>query len=152
MEALVYGEATRCVLLATYRRDVEQIARRKRWLRTRDEIVKEERRMCLVFVPYLHKMKELVEIDEDALLAEGEIPSGAFVRRPTFVSKALADEYEYEGRTIQYFYQQEIRDFWGYAFVAENSDFLAATIHGHSEVALEILYRQNPEWATLSLE
>lgn len=152
VEAIVYGEPTRCALLACYRRDVEKLVPKKRWLRTRNEPVREERSMRLVFVPYRHDLKEIVEIDEGQLRSAGEIPSGAFVRVPTFVSSCPLEEYELDGRIIQNFCEQEIRDFYGYAFAAETPAFLAAVIGGLPEVSLELLYRQNPAWAALSLD
>ena len=60
--------------------------------------------------------------------------------------------YELDGRIIQNFCEQEIRDFYGYAFAAETPAFLAAVIGGLPEVSLELLYRQNPAWAALSLD
>ena len=150
VEAIVHGEPTRCALLACYRRDVEKLVPRKRWLRTRSEPVREERPMRLVFVPYRRDLKEIVEIDEGQLRSAGEVPPGAFVRAPTFVSRCPLEEYELDGQTVQIFCEQEIRDFYGYAFAAENPAFLAAAINGLPEVSLELLYRQNPAWATLS--
>ena len=152
VEAIVYGEPTRCALLVCYRRDVEKIVPKKRWLRTRDELVREERFMRLVFVPHRHALKEIVEIDESQLLSAGEIPPGAFVRAPAFVARCPFEEYELDGQIIRNFYQQEIRDFYGYAFVAENPAFLAAAIGGMPEVGLELLYRQNPSWAAMSFD
>ena len=151
VEAIVHGEPTRCALLACYRRDVEELVPKKHWLRTRNEPVREERSMRLVFVPYRHDLKEIVEIDEGQLRSAGEIPPGAFVHVPTFVSRCPLEEYELNGRIIQIFCEQEIRDFYGYAFAAENPAFLAAAIGGLPEVSLEILYRQSPAWAALSL-
>lgn len=151
VEAIVYGEPTRCALLACYRRDVEKLVPKKHWLRTRNELVREERSMRLVFVPYRHELKEIVEIDESQLRSAGEIPPGVFVRMPTFVSRCPLEEYELNGRIIQIFCEQEIRDFYGYAFAAENPAFLAAAISGLPEIGLELLYRQNPARAALSL-
>ena len=150
VEAIIYGESTRCALLACYRRDVEKLVPKKHWLRTRNEPVREERSMRLVFVPYRHELKEIVEIDESQLRSAGEVPPGAFVRAPTFVYRCPVEEYELDGQIIRNFCEQEIRDFYGYAFAAENPAFLAAAINGLPEVSLELLYRQNPAWATLS--
>lgn len=152
VEALVHDEPTRCTLLACYRRDVEKIVQKKHWLRTRAELSRAERPMRLVFVPHRHTLKEIVEIDESQLLSAGEIPPGAFVRTPAFIARCSFEEYELDGQIIRNFCEQEIRDFYGYAFVAENPAFLAAAISDQPEISLEILYRQNPAWATMSFD
>lgn len=64
ISAVINGAAAKCVLLGSYRRIEQTLAFRKTLFGVRPKMHREEKRKCLVFIPYRQALKEIAEIDE----------------------------------------------------------------------------------------
>lgn len=144
VEATISGERVRCVLLATYRRDIEQVVQKKRFFSKRVIFQRKERSRCLIFVPHQHAIKEIIEIDESELLSPIPPRPSAFIQITSFVSRFLLDESGY--------CEYKIKDFNGYDFVAKDTSFIGNAIDGCRDVCLEVLYKYDKTLASLGSE
>lgn len=143
VEALVNNERIKCVLLAAYHRDVEMQIQLNRWFRTKTMVKHEERKKYLVFVPYQHRIKEVVEIDENELLSmECNLPNG-FVQIAAFTSQYIIED--------PFCLEYEIREFCGYEFIARDIYFIGNIINGWQDVCLEALYNYDKSLAELRI-
>ena len=139
VEASVNNEREKCVLLAAYRRDVDIPIQRKSWFRNRTVIKHEERKKYLVFVPYQHSIKEVVEIDENELHSmECNLPDD-FIQIAAFTSI-----YRIEGTDGM---KYKIREFCGYEFIARDICFIGNVINGWQDDCLEVLYNYDKSLA-----
>ena len=139
VEASVNNEREKCVLLAVYRRDVDIPIQRKSWFRNRTVIKREERKKYLVFVPYQHRMKEVVEIDENELLSmECNLPND-FIQIAAFTSQYVIED--------PFCLEYEIREFCGYEFIARDICFIGNVIHHWQDACLEVLYNYDKSLA-----
>ena len=143
VEALVKNERKKCVLLATYRRDVEVPIHRKSWSRNKSIVKHEERKKYLVFVPYQHTIKEVIEIDENELLSmECNLPYG-FIQIAAFTSKYIIED--------PYCLEYEIIEFCGYEFIARDIYFIGNVINDCQDICLEALYNYDKSLADLRI-
>ncbi len=54
ISAVIYGADTKCVLLGSYRRIEQTLTFKKTLFGARPKMRREEKRKCLVFIPYRH--------------------------------------------------------------------------------------------------
>ena len=64
ISAVINGAAAKCVLLSRYRRIEETLIVKKTLFGVRTKTHREEKRKCIVFIPYRQALKEIDEIDE----------------------------------------------------------------------------------------
>lgn len=144
VEASIGGVRTKCVLLAVYRRDIEQTVYRKGLFGRKVRYRREERSRCLLFVPYRHALKDIVEIDESELLYPISSMPPEFVRSAAFTSRFLLEE--------NYFSEFEVRDFCGYEFVLNDTSFIGNVAYGYKDISLKTLYEYDKAFAELDIE
>ena len=143
VEASVKNERIKCVLLAAYRREVEMQIQRKSWFRNRTKVIHEERKKYLVFIPYRHAIKEVVEIDENELLSmECSLPND-FIKIAAFTSKYVIEE--------PYCWEYRIKEFCGYEFLARDVYFIGNIINDCQNDCLEVLYAYDNKLAELRI-
>ena len=103
---------------------------------------REEKRKCLVFIPYRHTLKEIAEIDESQVLTANAAIPADYVKADTF-TYATGETYPGEF---------EIRDFCGCPLLLEDASFLENVLADERDACLESLYRYDPTLASLCLE
>ena len=124
ISAVINGAAAKCVLLSRYRRIEETLIVKKTLFGVRTKTHREEKRKCIVFIPYRQALKEIAEIDDTFTYATGETYPGEF----------------------------EIRDFCGCPLLLEDASFLENVLADERDACLEALYRYDPTLASLCLE
>lgn len=93
----------------------------------------------LVFIPYQHRLKEIIEVDEENIIKNNfkVIPTWAKVE--SFTSEAFEyPEAQYKDRLI-------IKNFLGYKFIYEHNEFICNLVLGNANENLDILYKEMPE-------
>ena len=142
ISAAIYGAATKCVLLGSYRRIEQTLTFKKTLFGARPKMRREEKRKCLVFIPYRHALKEIAEIDESQVFTANAAIPADYVKTDSF---AYATGETYPG-------EFEIRDFCGCPFLLEDASFLENVLADEQDACLEALYRYDPSLASLCLE
>ena len=71
ISAVINGAAAKCVLLGSYRRIEETLIVKKTLFGVRTKTHREEKRKCIVFIPYRQALKEIAEIDESQVTRPG---------------------------------------------------------------------------------
>lgn len=103
ISAVINGAAAKCVLLGSYRRIEETLIVKKTLFGIRTKTHREEKRKCIVFIPYRQALKEIAEIDESQVLTANAAIPADYVKADTF-TYATGETYPGEF---------EIRDFCG---------------------------------------
>lgn len=142
ISALISGAAIKCVLLGSYRRIEQTLTFRKTLFGVRPKMNREEKRKCLVFIPYRHTLKEIAEIDESQVLTANAAIPADYVKANSF-TYATGETYPGEF---------EIRDFCGYPLLLADASFLENVLADERDACLEALYRYDPTLASLCLE
>ncbi len=142
ISAVINGAAAKCVLLGSYRRIEQTLTFRKTLFGVRPKMNRDEKRKCIVFIPYRHALKEVAEIDELQVLTVNAAIPADYVKADAF---AYATGEMYPG-------EFEIRDFCGCPLLLEDASFLENVLADERDAYLESLYRYDPTLASLCLE
>lgn len=99
----------------------------------------------IVFIPWIHQEKELIEVDEKDMIHPEMLPVDAnWIQIDKFVSKACYDEI--------YHQRVEVENFIGYKFIYENNNFITNLRLHETTENLTILYKEMPEILDVRLE
>lgn len=142
ISAVINGAAAKCVLLGRYRRIEETLIVKKTLFGVRTKTHREEKRKCIVFIPYRQALKEIAEIDESQVLTANAAIPADYVKANSF-TYATGETYPGEF---------EIRDFCGCPLLLEDASFLENVLADERDACLESLYRYDPTLASLCLE
>ena len=101
-------------------------------------------KMYIVFIPWKHQLKELLEVDEKYI-----INPQSFNADETWITKDKFISETYDG----YIYPSslEVKDFVGYKFIYDNNSFIANLCLHEFEDCLTILYKNMPEVLDIEL-
>ena len=94
--------------------------------------------LYLIFIPYRHKEKEIVEIDEKHILKLDD----NYFKAKSFVSKTNFDYYNNE---------ISISNFIGYKFIYDYNSFIANITLQETYNTLEVIYKNMPELLNIDL-
>ena len=133
------GRDADAILLAVYDRKYyhfqKTLAEKLLFRKTRSKMTTVTARMYLVFVPWKHRAKQLLEIGaSDVISCTDAFPAG-WITDPSFVS--AANEPYYPSVTVE--------NFSGYDFIRQNASMIADQICGNETNNLEIVYAEMPE-------
>jgi len=95
--------------------------------------------LWLVFIPYKHSLKEIIEIDESDIIENKFVISPAWVSIDTYISEA------YDYPESQYKDRVKIRHFLGYRFIYDYNEFICNEVLHNKNHNLAILYKEMPE-------
>ncbi len=140
------GKIINGVMLCRYQRPHSEIySVEKRFLRKIKTVYKKRTiftPLYVVFIPWKHRMKEIVEIDEKYIVNPESLKfDEAWINIDKFISKSYSGSVCCE--SIQ------INNFVGYPFVYEKNNFL---IDLYSSDNLTVLYNNLPEFLEIDLD
>jgi len=133
------GRIVEAFLLGTYMREyyrsqktlLEKLLKKQ----TRSKILTTVKKTYLVFIPWKHQAKQLLEITESDILPFDEVFPTEWVSMHQYTSIG----------TEEYHPSMTISDFSGYSFIFQNNSFISDQICGENETNLNILYTEMPE-------
>ena len=98
----------------------------------------------VIFIPWKHREKELVEIDEKYIIHPESIqPELSWIKIDRFISK-VDDGYVN-------LLEMKVNDFIGYPFLYENNSFLGSLALCDTRYILTVLYQSMPEILEIDL-
>lgn len=142
------GEILNGVFLAKYERlhnEIYTIEKKffKR-LKKIEKIRKISTPLYLIFIPYRHKEKEIVEIDEKHIINLDSLKlDDNYFKAKSFVSKTNFDYYNNE---------ISISNFIGYKFIYDYNSFIANITLQETYNSLDVLYKNMPELLNIDLK
>lgn len=141
------GEILNGVFLAKYERLHKEIYTIERKFFKKVKKIEKKREISttlyLIFIPYRHKEKEIVEIDEKYIIDLNSLEfDDNYFKVENFVSKTSFDYYNNE---------VNINNFIGYKFIYDYNSFIANIILQETYNSLEVLYKNMPEFLTIDL-
>lgn len=143
-----YGRTVKGILLAKYQRLHQKIVTTKRkflWItKTVDKWIKVNSPLYLVFIPWKHSEKQVVEISENDIINLNTLQlDDDWFKIDEFISEALEGVYNSDIK---------IKNFVGYKFVYDYNHFINNMDVHEFIYNLEVLYQNMPELATLDLD
>ncbi len=144
-----YGETVKGVLLCKYQRLHDETFTTEHkflwWKKTIVETKKVLTPLYVIFIPWKHREKEIVEVPERCIcnLHLLSLPDD-WQKIDHFVSKA------YDGDI--YHASVDVENFVGYPFIGEYNGFVINMVLYEHWDNLEVLYKNMPELATLDLD
>jgi len=135
-----------CVLLAKFDIEVNSLkSKQKRFLfskRNKNVACKDYKSVCLVFVPWKHKSKELAFINKDLVLGDCNfLDKTNIIKIAEFNSECV--EYYFEGKPIGSIVP--VKNFEGYDFIYQNNSFIADLYAREEEKCYNLLYEKLPD-------
>lgn len=90
----------------------------------------------IVFIPFKHKLKSIVFIDEKQIINIKYSAQDEFINVNSFISKFTKE--------APYYAEYKIENFKGYKFIYDDNEFIANIINELSQYSLETLYKSLP--------
>lgn len=143
------GRVMKGILLGKYQRPHEEVCSYERKILWRTKTILKRRRenapFYVVFVPWKHKEKELMEIEEKQIVNLQSVRADAeWIQKDEYVSKI------YDGPICHA--SMKVVDFAGYPFLYENNSFVINLCLREREDNLKILYEHMPEVLNVDLD
>lgn len=102
--------------------------------------------LYVIFIPWKHKLKELIEVDEKYIINSQPFRvDETWITKDKFISKTGYDIYSFSVKV-------KIKNFVGYKFIYDNNSFIAKMSSHEFEDCLAILYKNMPEILDIDLE
>ena len=141
------GEILNGVFLAKYERlhnEIYTIERKFfKKIKRIEKMMKTTSPLYLIFIPYRHKEKEIIEIDEKHIINLNSLKlDDNYFKVENFVSKTNFDYYNNE---------VNVNNFIGYKFIYDYNSFIANITLQETYNDLEILYKNLPELLNIDL-
>lgn len=142
-----YGQTVKGILLCRYQRLHDEIFTTERrflwWKKSTSKYKKVSTPLYVIFVPWKHREKEIVEIPERRIIDPYSLNLPNDWRKiDYFVSEAYDDIYHAS---------VEVNNFVGYPFIGDYNHFVFNMASYEFTNNLELLYQNMPELATLDL-
>jgi hypothetical protein len=141
------GQITKGILLGKYRRPHEEVYTVEKKFFGKKKVIDKWRKsnsfLYIIFIPWKHQLKELVEIDEKYILNIDSI-----VLNDEWVS---IDKYISESDDEYYAPSVVVKEFVGYRFMYENNSFIIDLVLHNSHKNLSILYKHIPKILDIDL-
>ena len=143
-----YGQTVKGILLCKYQRLHDETLTVERkilwWKKTIKKCKKVSTPLYVVFIPWKHREKEIVEISERCIIDRHSLSlPNDWQKIDHFESKA------YDGDI--YHASVEVNNFVGYPFIADYNGFVINMVLYELWDNLELLYKNMPELTTLDL-
>ena len=141
------GQITKGILLGKYRRPHEVVHTVEKKFFGKKKVIDKLRKsnsfLYIIFIPWRHQLKELVEIDEKNILnTESIILNDEWM---------FVDKYTSESDDEYYAPSVVVNEFIGYRFIYENNSFIIDLVLHEYNNNLAILYKNIPEMLELDL-
>ena len=141
------GQITKGILLGKYRRPHEEVYTVEKKFLGKKKVIDKWRKsnsfLYIIFIPWKHQLKELVEIDEKYILNIDSIfLNDEWVSIDKYISES-DDEY-YAPSVV-------VKEFVGYRFMYENNSFIIDLVLHNSHKNLSILYKHIPKILDIDL-
>lgn len=142
------GRMIKGILLGKYQRPhVEVYSYEKNFLWQTKTIYKRKTLntpLYVIFIPWKHREKELVEVDEKYIVNPESVQRDeAWIKKDKFVSKTYDGDIYHAG--------MKVNDFTGYKFMYDNNSFMINLCLHETRDNLTILYKNMPELLNLDL-
>lgn len=141
------GQIVKGILLGKYRRPHEVVHTVEKKFFGKKKVVDKWRKsnsfLYIIFIPWRHQLKELVEIDEKYILNTDSIDfNDEWVSIDKYISESN-DEY-YAPSVV-------VKEFTGYKFMYENNSFIIDLVLHENHNNLAIIYKNIPEMLEIDL-
>ena len=136
------GNAIKGILLGKYQRPHDEVySFEKKFLWKTKTICKRQTLntpLYVIFIPWKHKEKELLEIDEKYIIDPQSVQTDeTWIKVDKFISKEFIGNIHHAS--------MEVNDFIGYKFMYDNNSFMINLCLNGSRDNLTILYENIPE-------
>ena len=136
-----YGNTVKGILLGKYQgvHELHQIIKKKFFGKVyeKHKVKKTNSPLYIIFIPWKHQIKEIVEIDENYVLEiDGLLKEEDWIYVDSYTSSVL-EHNEYEVSI-------KVKNFNGYKFIYDDNEFIANIRNGLTEYCLETLYNNLP--------
>ena len=144
-----YGNIINGILLGVYERQHEETYTIEKKLFGRIKTIYKTRKLTsplyIIFIPWKHKEKELVEVDEKYILNLNSIEfEEEWIEVSSFVSKSFDGDI--------YYASMEVNKFRGYKFIYDYNSFIINMVLYETHKNLEVLYKHLPKLLELDLK
>lgn len=141
------GQIVKGILLGKYRRPHEVVHTVEKKFFGKKKVIDKWRKvhsfLYIIFIPWRHQLKEIVEVDEKYILNDDII-----VLDDEWVS---IDKYISESNDEYYAPSVMVKEFTGYKFIYENNSFIIDLVLHENHNNLSIIYKNIPEMLELDL-
>lgn len=97
--------------------------------------------LYIVFVPWKHKEKELLEVDEKYVVNPQDIKfDETWIKKDNFISEKAQSH-----NLFSYSEKRKVNDFVGYKFIYDNNSFMINIALNDNQETLSVLYKELPE-------
>ncbi len=143
-----YGNTVKGILLGKYQRvhELHQIIKKKFFGKVyeKHKVKKTNSPLYIIFIPWKHQIKEIVEIDENYVLEiDGLIKEEDWINVDSYTSSVL-EHNEYEVSI-------KVKNFNGYKFIYDNNSYIVNLLLSNNKENLELLYKTYPELLEIDL-
>lgn len=144
-----YGNTVKGILLGKYQRvhELHQITKKKFFGKVyeKHKVKKTNSPLYIIFIPWKHQIKEIVEIDEHYILEiDGLLKEEDWINVDSYTSSVL-EHNEYEVSI-------KVKNFNGYKFIYDNNSYIVNLLLSNNKENLELLYKIYPELLEIDLQ
>ena len=144
-----YGNTVKGILLGKYQRvhELHQITKKKFFGKVyeKHKVKKTNSPLYIIFIPWKHQIKEIVEIDEHHVLEiDGLLKEEDWINVDSYTSSVL-EHNEYEVSI-------KVKNFNGYKFIYDNNSYIVNLLLSNNKENLELLYKTYPELLEIDLQ
>lgn len=144
-----YGNTVKGILLGKYQRvhELHQITKKKFFGKVYEnhKVKKTNSPLYIIFIPWKHQLKEIIEIDESYVLEIDELlKEEDWISVDSYISSVL-EHNEYEVSI-------KVNNFNGYKFIYENNSFIVDLMLSDTKDNFYILYKKHPEFLEIDLD
>ena len=144
-----YGNTVKGILLGKYQRvhELHQIIKKKFFGKVyeKHKVKKTNSPLYIIFIPWKHQIKEIVEIDENYVLEiDGLLKEEDWINVDSYTSSVL-EHNEYEVSI-------KVKKFNGYKFIYDNNSYIVNLLLSNNKENLELLYKTYPELLEIDLQ
>ena len=144
-----YGNTVKGILLGKYQRvhELHQITKKKFFGKEyeKHKFKKTNSPIYIIFIPWKHQIKEIVEIDEHYVLEiDGLLKEEDWINVDSYTSSVL-EHNEYEVSI-------KVKNFNGYKFIYDNNSYIVNLLLSNNKENLELLYKIYPELLEIDLQ
>ena len=142
------GRVIKGILLGKYQRPHDEVYSFEKKFLWKTKTIYNRRTLTtplyVIFVPWKHQEKELLEVDEKYIVNPQCVQTDeTWIKKDKFISKTY-DGYIYHA-------SMEVNDFVGYRFMYDNNSFMINLCLHESWDNLTVLYKNMPELLNLDL-
>ena len=142
------GNIVKGILLGKYQRvhELHHIIKKKFFGKVyeKHKVKKTNSPLYIIFIPWKHQAKEIIEIDESYVLEiAGLLKEEEWINVDSYTSLVL-EHNEYEVSI-------KVNNFNGYKFIYDNNSFIVDLVLSNTKDNLNILYTKYPEFLEMDL-